>query len=35
MLVMLPMNMLSGGETPTESQPEWLQNIMQLTAVVG
>jgi ABC-2 type transport system permease protein len=28
MLVMLPMNLLSGGETPTESQPEWLQTIM-------
>ena len=28
-LVALPMNMLSGGETPTESQPEWLQTIMQ------
>lgn len=28
-LVMLPMNMLSGGETPTESQPEWLQTAMQ------
>ncbi|GAB4394288.1 MAG: ABC transporter permease [Kiloniellaceae bacterium] len=28
MLVMLPMNMLSGGETPIESQPEWLQTIM-------
>ncbi|MGF1628577.1 MAG: ABC transporter permease [Kiloniellaceae bacterium] len=27
-LVMLPMNMLSGGETPTESQPEWLQTVM-------
>ena len=29
MLVALPMNLLSGGETPTESQPEWLQTIMQ------
>lgn len=29
MLVMLPMNLLSGGETPTESQPEWLQTVMQ------
>lgn len=28
MLVMLPMNLLSGGETPTESQPEWLQMAM-------
>jgi ABC-2 type transport system permease protein len=28
-LVMLPMNMLSGGETPTESQPAWLQTLMQ------
>ena len=26
-LVMLPLNMLSGGRTPAESQPEWLQNI--------
>jgi ABC-2 type transport system permease protein len=29
MLVVLPMNLLSGGETPTESQPEILQAIMQ------
>ncbi len=29
MLVALPMNLLSGGETPTESQPEWLQTLMQ------
>ncbi|MEZ5666936.1 MAG: ABC transporter permease [Alphaproteobacteria bacterium] len=29
MLVVLPMNMLSGGETPTESQPEALQALMQ------
>lgn len=28
MLVMLPMNMLSGGEMPTEGQPEWLQTAM-------
>jgi ABC-2 type transport system permease protein len=28
MLVMLPMNMLSGGEMPTEGQPEWLQAAM-------
>jgi len=28
-LVALPMNLLSGGETPKESQPEWLQTIMQ------
>jgi ABC-2 type transport system permease protein len=26
-LVILPMQMLSGGETPVESQPEWLQPI--------
>ena len=26
-LVMLPLNMLSGGRTPAESQPEWLQSI--------
>lgn len=29
MLVFLPMNLLSGGETPIESQPELLQNFMQ------
>jgi ABC-2 type transport system permease protein len=29
MLVVLPMNLLSGGETPIESQPELLQMIMQ------
>jgi len=29
MLVALPMNLLSGGETPVESQPEWLQTLMQ------
>jgi ABC-2 type transport system permease protein len=29
MLVVLPMNLLSGGETPIESQPEFLQMIMQ------
>jgi ABC-2 type transport system permease protein len=29
-LVILPMNLLSGGETPIESQPEALQQIMQL-----
>jgi ABC-2 type transport system permease protein len=29
-LVILPMNLLSGGETPVESQPEALQQIMQL-----
>jgi len=29
MLVVLPMNLLSGGETPIESQPEILQNAMQ------
>ena len=28
-MVMLPMNLLSGGQTPTESQPEWLQLAMQ------
>lgn len=28
-LVFLPMNLLSGGETPIESQPELLQNLMQ------
>lgn len=29
MLVALPMNLLSGGQTPIESQPEWLQTLMQ------
>jgi ABC-2 type transport system permease protein len=29
-LVILPMNLLSGGETPIESQPEALQQIMRL-----
>lgn len=29
MLVALPMNLLSGGQTPTESQPDWLQTVMQ------
>ena len=28
-MVILPMNLLSGGSTPTESQPEWLQLAMQ------
>lgn len=28
MLVVLPMNLLSGGETPTENQPELLQSVM-------
>jgi len=27
-LVILPMNLLSGGETPIESQPAWLQSVM-------
>jgi len=30
-LVALPMNILSGGFTPLESQPQWLQNVMQLS----
>jgi ABC-2 type transport system permease protein len=30
-LVVLPMNLLSGGNTPLESMPEWLQNVMQLS----
>ncbi len=30
MLVVLPMNLLSGGETPLESQPDALQSFMQL-----
>lgn len=28
-LVVLPMNMLSGGFTPLESMPQWLQTVMQ------
>ncbi len=28
-MVILPMNLLSGGSTPTESQPAWLQTLMQ------
>jgi ABC-2 type transport system permease protein len=31
MLVFLPMNMLSGGNTPLESMPHWLSAIMQLS----
>ncbi|MCD8566674.1 MAG: ABC transporter permease [Alphaproteobacteria bacterium] len=27
-ITILPMNLLSGGQTPLESQPEWLQHIM-------
>jgi len=34
MLVVLPMNLLSGGETPIESQPELLQNMMQVVPSV-
>ena len=30
-LIVLPMNMLSGGFTPLESEPEWLQLAMQLS----
>ncbi|MDQ0456167.1 ABC transporter permease [Rhizobium paknamense] len=30
-LTALPMNILSGGFTPIESQPQWLQNAMQLS----
>ncbi|WP_298379100.1 ABC transporter permease [Azospirillum sp.] len=30
-LIVLPMNMLSGGFTPLESEPEWLQTAMQLS----
>lgn len=30
-LVLLPMNMLSGGSTPLESMPEFLRNVMQLS----
>jgi ABC-2 type transport system permease protein len=32
MLVFLPMQMLSGGNTPIESEPPWLQAIMQCVA---
>jgi ABC-2 type transport system permease protein len=28
MLVMMPLQMLSGGSTPRESMPEWVQQIM-------
>jgi ABC-2 type transport system permease protein len=31
MLVFLPMNMLSGGNTPLESMPKWLSTIMQVS----
>ncbi|MCG5243914.1 ABC transporter permease [Azospirillum doebereinerae] len=30
-LIVLPMNMLSGGFTPLESEPDWLQTAMQLS----
>jgi ABC-2 type transport system permease protein len=29
MLVFMPMNMLSGGNTPLESMPVWLSTVMQ------
>lgn len=28
LLVLMPMNMLSGGQTPRESMPEWIQDVM-------
>jgi len=31
MLVYLPMNMLSGGNTPLESMPPWLATLMQVS----
>ena len=31
MLVFLPMNMLSGGNTPLESMPPWLATVMQVS----
>jgi len=31
-LVVLPMNLLSGSDTPVESQPDWLQSITMLLA---
>ena len=31
MLVFLPMNMLSGGNTPLESMPSWLATVMQVS----
>lgn len=31
MLVFLPMNMLSGGNTPLESMPHWLSTVMQVS----
>ncbi|WP_425429126.1 ABC transporter permease [Azospirillum thermophilum] len=30
-LIVLPMNLLSGGNTPLESEPKWLQMVMQLS----
>lgn len=29
-LVLMPMNMLSGGQTPKESMPQWVQDVMKL-----
>jgi ABC-2 type transport system permease protein len=31
MLVYLPMNVLSGGNTPLESMPPWLADVMQVS----
>ncbi|GAI90082.1 unnamed protein product, partial [marine sediment metagenome] len=31
MLTVLPMSLLSGGNTPREAMPEWLQNVMSLS----
>ncbi len=31
MLVAMPMNILSGSNTPLDSQPEWLRTIMQVS----
>lgn len=30
-LIVLPMSLLSGGNTPLETMPDWLQNVMQLS----
>lgn len=31
MMIVLPMSLLSGGNTPLETMPDWLQNVMQLS----
>ena len=34
MLIALPLNMLSGSNTPLESMPAWLINVMQITPTI-